>query len=153
MGEPRLVPLSAVLAKFEDRLTACRRTWDDTGDPLAVAEGIGWVHCYQQPIPEWLEEAAVRALMQIRTDRQAKRHREAMEHLRRWRMVKDVKALEPKLSWTDAAERAAQILAAEGRFIEPGTIWESYKTVQRDMRARRTGKYWTLKDRRYRHLG
>jgi hypothetical protein len=144
----------AIRKRFEERLTECRRTWEETGDPLAVAEAISWVYFHRQTIPPWLEDAAIRSLARLRTDQQARRHREAMRHWGRWRWVKD--GIEDGLTWDQAYDRAARMLAGDAE-VDVESIRESvrksYQLVQRKVRSRRTGEFWFLKDRRYRHLG
>ena len=147
----RSIPLpAAVRARFEKQLNDSRRTWDETGDPLAVAEAITWVYLHRQLIPPWLEEAAIRSLVRERTELQTRRHREAMQHWWRWRLVRDGKLA--NLSWAKAYERAARMLTDGGKPVDEETVKKSYARVQRDIDAKRFGKYWILKDKRYRHL-
>ena len=56
-------------------------------------------------------------------------------------------------TWAEAEDATLQALSKIGDHIERDALKKSYKQVQKDMRAGRTGKYFTLKDKRYRGLG
>ena len=60
------------------------------------------------------------------------------------------------LTWDESYEKASELLASEGSPAagDPQTvIKKGYQRVQRALRAGRGGKYFFLKDRRYRDLG
>jgi hypothetical protein len=145
--EPLHLP-PVIRTRYEERLALCRRAWETTGDPLAVAEAITWAHHYRQPTEEWLEAAAIQALIKVRSKAQAKRYRYAMIDLDRYTFIRD--AVAGGMKWEPAKEAAAEQLGAD---IE--TVWKSYKRVKRRFRERLPSRfrYWRLKDFRYRHLG
>lgn len=169
MRERDLVELPPeIRAGFERKLEACRRAWEATKDPLAVAEAISLTHWYRQDIVPWLEEAAVQALVRSRSKARAKQHRIDMKHFMRWRFLKDLKGryvkdseehthwqrnAPGKPSWKRAREVVAEELAKCGDHVEPDTVQDSYEMVEDDMKAGHGGKYFLLKDKRYRHLG
>lgn len=150
-------------------MAACEAAWRE-GEPLAVAEAATWTHQYQQPIPAWLEQAIVELAMARRSDAQAKRHAESGLHLVRYMTVRDLKVGTPvgasapgqpgrytppavRMSWDEAREQAAELLAGTPAAGGADTMKRSYDIVKRDLKARHAGKYFTLKDRRYRHNG
>jgi hypothetical protein len=156
----------SIRARYEERLALCQRAWETTGDPLAVAEAITWAHHYRQPTEEWLEAAAVQALIKVRSKAQAKRYRDGMIGLDRYTFIRDVVAggfrqeipedggkvrvLSIPATWEQAIQAAAEHFG-----VDEETVWKSYKKVKRQFRERRTSRfrYWTLKDVRYRDLG
>jgi hypothetical protein len=140
----------AIRTKYAERLACCRKAWEATQDPAALAEAITWTFHYRQPIEPWIEEAVVQVLIQVRSPKVAKRHHENIEHFWRWHCVRDAHA--QGMTFDEAKAATVDILAKLGRHVETGTIWGSYKKVQKDMRERRNGRYWNLKDKRYRHL-
>jgi hypothetical protein len=140
--------LPSIRTRYEERLAHCRRAWDAAQDPLAVAEAITWTYHYHQPIEPWIEEAAVRALVKVRSKAEAKRYRNSMNDLDRYTFVRD--AVAGGMTWEQAKQAAAEQLG-----VDTETVWKSYKRVRRQFRERqnRRFRYWTLKDVRYRHLG
>jgi len=155
-----------IRTRHEERLAHLRRVWETTGDPLAVAEAITLTHHYRQPIEPWIEEAAIRALVKVRSKAQAKRYRDGMIDLDRYTFIRDgvdggfrqeipedggkVRVLSIPATWEQAKQAAAEHFG-----IDEETVWKSYKRIRRQFRERQTSRfrYWTLKDARYRHLG
>ena len=131
--------------KYEKRLALCRRAWEATQDPLAAAEAITWMRCYRQiPVEEaWIEVAAMQALIMVRGKEQAKRHREGTADIIRYIYVQDFHDQGMSLN-------LAKQTAAERLNIDEETLRKAYQRVKHERAA---GRYWMLKDRRYRHLG
>ena len=134
-----------VRAGYEKRLARCRQIWD-AKDPLAAAEAITWMRCYRQiPAEEaWIEAAAVQALIMVRGKAQAKRHREGTADIIRYICVRDLHDGGEGLSLNQAKQTAAWL------DIDEETLHKAYQRVKHERAA---GRYWMLKDRRYRHLG
>jgi hypothetical protein len=65
---------------FARRLAACEAAWREGKNSLAVAEAITWVWSYRQTIPDWLEQAAVMAIVAQLTRKEANRLRENAKH-------------------------------------------------------------------------
>jgi hypothetical protein len=164
-GDPIFLILpDGVRAKYQARLTACEAAWRERGDPLVVSEATSWTHMHRQPIPAWLEQATVELAMALRSDDQAKRHAELGLHLVRYITVRDLKVGTPgsngryippavHLTWDEAREQAAELLAGTPAGGSADTMKSSYAIVKRDLKARHAGKHFTLKDRRYRRNG
>jgi len=135
----------AIRARYDERLMLCRRAWETTGDPLAIAEALTWTYHYRQPIAEWLEGAAVQALAKLRTKKHAERYRDDMSHFDRYTCVRD--AHDGGMTWEEATEWAAKQLG-----VDSETVWKSYKRVKRQFNNHQPSRfrYWTLKaDPRY----
>lgn len=138
-----------IRATYAEKLEQCRRVWEATQDPAALDEAIKWTFHFRQPLEPWIEEAMSQVLMQVRSSKVAKRHRENFTHLQRYTCVRDLHAR--GLTWDEAKEAAVNVLAEQGHYIDTDTVWRSYKRVRKDMRERRTSRYryWYLKDTRY----
>lgn len=136
-----------IRAGYEKWLTRCRQAWEATQDPLAAAEAITWMRCYRQiPAEEaWIEVAVMQALIMVRSKAQAKRHRDGMADIIRYSCVQDLHDRGKGMSLNRAKQTAAEWLD-----IDEETIRKAYQRVKHERAA---GRYWTLKDRRYRHLG
>jgi hypothetical protein len=142
----------------------CEAAWRE-GEPLAVAEAATLSRLYRQPIPVWLDQAIVDLAMVRRSKHQAKRYLESRIHLARYEAVRDFKAGAlvqetdkttrrlPPMSWDESYDRAAEILAGTQMAGDSRTMRESYCLVRRDLKAKRYGKYFVLKDWRYRNNG
>jgi hypothetical protein len=114
----------------------------------------------------WLEQAIVELAMARRGKRQAKRYLESRIHLERYTTVRDLKVggmllVEgpdkvrrlPPTSWEKAYQQAAKMLAGTSMAGNASTMKASYGRVRRDLNTKRFGKYFTLKDWRYRNNG
>lgn len=163
-GDPIFLILpEGVRMKYQAGMTACEMAWRE-GESLAIAEAATLTHLYRQPMPAWLEQAIVELAMAQRNKDQAKRHAANEIHLMRYMTVRDLKVGTPshnkqyvpptvRVSWDDAYEKAAEILSGSRAAGSAATMKADYAKVRRDLNARRHGKYFTLKDRRYRQLG
>jgi hypothetical protein len=154
LRRPFLLPRE-IRVSYERHLAACRRAWEATQDPLAVAEAITWAHHFRQPIEIWIEEAAVRALVRVRSKASHRKHRENMLHFERWRTVRDLVESGQCESVEEAVGETVTILEQLGRVVDEETVKRFYKKVRRDMLAQRGDRYFYLKaDARYgSHLG
>jgi hypothetical protein len=150
---------------YEEHMALCEAAWRE-GEPLAAAEAATWARLYRQPISEWLERAVVELAMGRRTSRQAQRYVQAHIRLERHLAVRDHKyeiawvdgAMElrprPDVTWDEAYERAAKSLAGTNAAADDLTMKKDYAQVRRDLDAGRfNGKYFFLKDWRYRYNG
>jgi hypothetical protein len=162
-GDPVFLILPAPMrADYEKVMANCEAAWR-AGEPLAVAEAATCVHLYRQPIPKWLEQAIVELAINQRTKQQAKHYTEAQLQLRRYMTVRDLKLdinfsqetakRIADISWEEAYERAAEILAGTSAAGSAATMKADYQKVQRNLNAGHGGKYFVLKDRRYRLNG
>jgi hypothetical protein len=145
-----LILPDGVRAKYQARMAACESAWREGGDPLVAAEATSWTHTHRQPIPAWLEQAIVDLAMARRSGAQAKRHAESGLHLVRYMTVRDLKV---GMTWDEAHNKAAEMLAKTPAAGSADTMKSSYAKVRRDLKARHAGKYFTLKDRRYSNNG
>jgi hypothetical protein len=139
----------AVRAHFYERLEWNRRAWEETHDPLAVAEAITWTYHFRLPIEEWLEEAVVQVAIRTRSPERAKKHRADMANLQCYTMVRDFQKHDG-LTWDEAKAQAVKCLAHLGRHLTKDGVWKAYQKVKRQLRAGHGGRYWNLKDIRYR---
>jgi hypothetical protein len=137
-----------IRAGYEKRLMQCRRAWETTQDPLAVAEATTWTFHYHQPIEEWLEAAIVQVAIKARTPEQAKQHRANTNHIDRFTFMRD--AMASGMKWDRAKDAVATKLD-----VDTETVSKSYKRIRIQLRDRDPDRfrYWTLKDVRYRDLG
>jgi hypothetical protein len=127
---------------YEEWLTACRRIWEATKDPLIIHAAIRHVSFYQQPIEPWLAAAADEALVKGRTKAHIRRHRELSAQMQRWIEVKALRA--QGMGWDEIRKTVT------------ATVWNSYAQVQRDTckGTRLDSRYWFLSDTTRRpHLG
>ena len=141
------------------KLVQCEAAWRE-GKSLAVAEAQELTRFYRQPIPAWLGEAVVELAVKRRTKKQAKRHLEAQKNFARYSLVRDLKVgipglYEPAaaLTWPDAWNEASRLLEGTLAKGDEDTMKRAYADVKRDLTAGRSGKYFTLKDWRYRNNG
>jgi hypothetical protein len=160
-GNPIFLILPAKMRATLDRyLEQCEAAWRE-GEPLAVAEALTWIYLYRQPVPKWLEEAVVALAIGRRTKQQAKHLLEANIRVLRYQTVRDLKVGIPgrygpsnaDRSWEETYEKAAEILRGTRVAGSSATMKADYMQVRRDYRAGRHGKYFFLKDYRYRHNG
>jgi len=173
-GDPIFLILPAAMrASYEEQLAACKAGWGE-GEPLAVAEAQSLTHYYRQPSPAWLEEAVVQLTVKCRTKAQAKRYAEAQIRMARYRQVHTLKIgqaggylrtvedgrkvhelIRPdeSMSWEKARAKASDLSAGKLEVGKASTMKTGYDTVQNDLNEGHSGKYFTLKDRRYRRNG
>jgi hypothetical protein len=133
---------------FDSYLFSCLQMWEDTQDPAALIEALGWVRRSQQPIPSWLETALVRVLSAARSDEQAERHSDNERHAFRWLYVRHFK--KAGATWDEAYAKTSEQL--EGTWAEASfeTVKKSYATVQRSVRKGHLSRFQIWRDR---HLG
>jgi hypothetical protein len=160
-GAPVFLILPPTLqAQYEEQMRACEAAWR-VGEPLAVAEATTCTHNYRQPIPKWLERAVVELVMRGRSDQQAQRYDKAQIRLMRYMAVRDLKfdisqgkaRRFTNISWEETYERAAESLVQTSAAGSAATMKADYARVLCDLKAGHSGKYFNLKDRRYRCNG
>ena len=160
-GDPVFLILPPVMrARYDEKMAQCESAWRE-GESLAVAEAIVLACIYRQPISSWLADAVVQLAVRRRTKTQAKRHREAQKNFARYSLVRDLKVGIPGLygpddaglTWPDAWNEASRLLEGTLAKGDDDTIKRAYADVKRDLKAGRSGKYFTLKDWRYRNNG
>jgi hypothetical protein len=117
------------------RLFACRLMWEETQDPTALIEALGWL---RPRLPSWLESSLVGVL-------EASRYDDRERHAVRWMSVCHFKT--PDVSWDDAAWLAVESL--KGHWAEAGfeMMKKSYAVVQRDLKNGRLHLYQIWRDR------
>jgi hypothetical protein len=149
----------ATRERYEQQIAQCEAAWRG-GEPLAVAEATTWTYLYRQPIPEWLERAIVELAIGRRTKEQAKRYLEAGKRMARYMAVRDLKTGMPghydpiaDVTWEEAFQLAAERLVGTSMAGSAETMKADYAKVKRDLKAKRSGKYFILKDWRYRNNG
>jgi hypothetical protein len=157
-----LVLPDALRVQYEEQMRLCEAAWRE-GEPLAVAEATTCAHLYRQPVPAWLEQAVVGLAMGRRSPLQAKRYTAAQIRFWRHMTVRDLKLdidfstgkarRITEISWEEAFERAAELLAKTPMAGSAATMRRDYCVVQGDLNAGRFGLSFNLKDRRYRLNG
>jgi hypothetical protein len=133
------------------RLFACLLMWEETQDPTALIEALGWL---RPRLPSRLEVALVRVLEAARYNdkgeprKVTKRHTDRERHAVRWMYVRHF--LKAGKTFEEAHERAVEAL--EGHWAEAGyeAVRKSYDMVQRDFEEGRGARYQIWRDR---HLG
>ena len=134
--------------RFDRLLFACRKMWEETQDPVALIEALGWLRQSQQPIPSWMESALVRALTAARSHEQADRHADNERHAFRWMYVRHFK--NAGATWEQAYERAVEALEGTWAAASFDTVKKSYATVQRALKEGRISSFQIWRDH---HLG
>jgi hypothetical protein len=156
-GDPVFLILpEGIQNKLDVSLAACRLAWEQAHEPLALAEAATLLHLHRQPLPKWLEEAIVMLAIGGRSKQQAKRYHDATTRMARYTSVRDRKAgipgiYEPTARRTSWGETFDDV--AEGQGCSADNVKAAYKKVRRDLKTRRQGAYFMLKDRRYRRNG
>jgi hypothetical protein len=140
-------------------MASCEAAWRE-GEILAVAEAAEWSRQFRQPIPAWLADAVVEFAVKRRSPAQAKRHRAAQTDLARYMLVRDLKVgipgvYEPTadLTWEKAYAEASRMLDGTLAKGSEDTMKRAYEDVKNDLKAGHSGKYFMLKDWRYRLNG
>ena len=130
---------------LDHHLFACRQMWEQTQDPLALIEALGWVRRSGQSIPSWMEAALVTVLSAARSKAQSERHADDERHAFRWLYVRHFRAA--GATWDEAYERTVEQL--EGTWAEASfdTVKRSYAQVQRDLKAGQISRYQIWRDR------
>jgi hypothetical protein len=142
-GDPLYLVLPDDLrARYERKLAACEAAWRETKDPFMFAEACSLAFYHRQPLPPWLHEAAWAVAAGSRGKSHAKRALEAAVHLMRYLAVQEAKA--KGVTWLEAYNHAAATAACA-----PEAAKASYAMVKKDLRARRTGRYHTVKTPRH----
>jgi hypothetical protein len=137
-----------VKADYDRQMAACETVWRATEEPLAVAEALTLVYLFRQTLPAWVEAAAVSIIIDQRTAKQARRHRESMRHMWRYMYVHGFR--KRNIPLREAAERAQAVLKGTGiASVTVDEIIESYWKVRHDIEAGRQAEYFFLKDPRY----
>jgi len=132
-------------------LFACRLMWQETKDPTALIEALGWL---RPRLPRWLETDLARALEASRyNDKGAprkviQRHDDRERHAVRWMYVKHFK--KPDVSWEEAFARTVEELERHWAAADFDAVKKSYAIVQRDLEEGRISIYQIWHDR---HLG
>ncbi|HEY1887783.1 MAG TPA: hypothetical protein VGG86_17330 [Roseiarcus sp.] len=140
-GNPIFLILSDADQQRYDRwMESCEAGWRETQDPFAITEAHTLTTIYRQVPPAWLDEAVFLLACNGRTKEDAKRALEARVRFQRYSAVRSAKAR--GLSWKKARDDAAAALAKTSAAGKPGTMWEAYKAVRRDIKAGRRGKYF-----------
>jgi len=161
-------PLEAELirAKRQERMAACEAAWRE-GEVLAIAEAMTWARAYNPHVPAWLEEAVVQLAIAVRRDQQAKNYAQAAIRLKRYMAVRDLKfgrpvvadgklryvPQVPKKTWPKAFVQASELLAKTSAAGSPDMMKDAYYSVRNHLDRGQSGKYFNLKDPRYRHNG
>jgi hypothetical protein len=117
------------------RLFACRLMWEETHDPTALIEALGWL---RPRLPSWPESSLVGVLEASRWNDKGEprkviqRHDDRERDAVRWMYVKHFK--KPGVSWPEAWARTAEEL--EGHWAEASfeTVKKVYAKVQRKLR-------------------
>jgi hypothetical protein len=129
-GDPLyLIFVGCELANFERKMKSLEAGWRETGDPLIVQEATTLIRIYRQTLPPWLDEAVFDLTNKIRTKAHAKRAYEAHVRFKRYRAVADGNKLD-KLTWTEAYDQAARVLADTPAAGDPDTMRKSYAVVE-----------------------
>jgi hypothetical protein len=150
-GDPIFLILPPIMrVRYEEKMAQCEAAWRQ-GEPLAVAEAAELARIYRQPISAWLGEAAVELAIRRRTPAQAKRHLEAQKDLKTGIPGHYEPAAD--LTWDEARAEAARMLEGTLAKGDESTMKRAYDDVKRDLNAGRSGKYFVLKDWRYRNNG
>ena len=137
--------------KLANFLFACRLMWEETQDPTALIEALGWL---RPRLPSWMEIALVRVLEASRYNdkgeprRVTTRHDDRERHAVRWMYSKHFK--KPDVSWDKAWARAAEELQGHWAEADFETVKKSYAMVQRDLEEGRISIYQIWRNR---HLG
>jgi hypothetical protein len=156
-GDPVFLILPAeIRTKLDANLAACRLAWEQAHEPLAITEAETLLHLHRQPIPKWLEEAIVTFVMGARSKQQAERYQDATTRMARYTSVRDRKVgipgvYEPAAKHLSWGETLGDVAEEQGCSEE--NVKAAHKKVRRDLKARRPGVYFILKDRRYRRNG
>src|SRR5262249_26953250 len=128
---------------FQRKQAEYEPAYRPTRDPLVLREALMNAKAAGQLTPDWLMEALGDNLRRGRTDQTAKRFRERMRHVQRYRCVWD---LRQKGHVKDhALDRAVAALEATDATAVRPTIEDSYNLVNRDLkRAGRESEYFYL---------
>jgi hypothetical protein len=157
------VPVFLILSpgdrqKYERRMASCERGWRDRRDPAAIAQAQVHVYHFRQVPPAWLVDAGQMLAYSRRTEDDAKREREAANHMARYMAVRDymyefvdgrrVKRTarnsldDQKPTWPRAHRYAARLLKGTAAAGKPATQKASYNKVRKDLNEGRGGTYW-----------
>ena len=161
--EPRhaIVLTPELQASYLRKLAVLRRNWEARHDQATLAEAITLTTHFRQPIELWLEQAAVPALANTRSDDTKNQYKLNLKHFERWRFVRDLKGeyitdAAGRTRWIEkrkpSLDKAIELVANELK-VSFETVKRSYKKVQKDMKAGRNAKYFIMKDYRYRDQG
>jgi hypothetical protein len=130
-GDPIFLILpKGIQTKLDERLAACRLAWEQAHEPHALTEATTWLYYHRQPVPKWLEEAIVTFVMGARS-------------------IPGI--YEPTAGHTSWEKTLEDVAEEQGCSAE--NVKARHKKVRRDLKARRPGGYFILKDRRYRRNG
>jgi hypothetical protein len=130
-------------AKYERKMANHERAWHATKDPAYAVEAMMWARAYRQPLPGWLYAASIAIATKRRTKRDEERYFDAMRHRKRYETVCAFRAA--GLTLEKALDKAVGELAKGRAAASRSTIEASYKRVQRELRANRSGWYQPLR--------
>jgi hypothetical protein len=134
-----ILPLK-VRASYDRKMAACEAGWRATGDPAFVGEALTYLWSYRQPPPSWLHEAGWKLVTGRRTKGDATRAFNTTVRWMRYEAVRDAKRTD--LTWQDAYERAAEVLAETRAAAKAATMEAAYKEVAKDLREGRGTRYF-----------
>jgi len=119
---------------FQRKQTEYEAAYRLTKEPFALYEALLNADAYLQFPAElnWLVEAMGELVMRARTDDTAKRFRERMQHVQRYRRVRDLRL--QGHTKNRALELAAAELEAADQAIMQKTIENSYDRVNRELK-------------------
>jgi hypothetical protein len=120
------------LKNFQCKQAEYEAAYRRTEDPSTLCEAILHATAAGQPLPDWLANAACNNIMRGRTDLIARRFRERMRDVLRYRCVQDLRRKD--LSKDDALDQAVATLAVPDKVVLRRTIEASYDRVTRDLK-------------------
>jgi uncharacterized membrane protein YgcG len=131
------------LKNFQGKQAEYEAAYRRTGEPLALYEALLHATAAGQPTPDWLVTAIGDIIVRGRNDQAARRFQERVRHVRRYRLVRDLRR---RGHTKDCAlELAVAALEATDAAGARSTIENSYDRVRRDLeRAGRESEYFFL---------
>jgi hypothetical protein len=120
------------LKNFQCKQAEYEAAYRRTGEPLTLYDALLHATAAGQLTPDWLVEALRGAIIRGRTGQIARRFRERMRDVRRYRCVQDLRR--KGLSEDDALDQAVTVLAATDATTLRRTIEASYDRVTRDLK-------------------
>jgi hypothetical protein len=106
-----------IKARYERWLGSSKRTWLATGDPGALRKAVFDVKLHRQTMPDWLFDAIVTILTDMRSADDVKRAQSAFLHSQRYQAVRDAVAFDAAagstLSIDEASARVAKAFKRE----------------------------------------
>jgi hypothetical protein len=121
-------------------MMTCKEGWRATQDLAFIIDALILTHRHRQPLPTWLNDAAISLLTEQRANGCTTNATTRSAHFWRWTAVRDGH-YGKGLPWEKACEFAAEELKDTHAAGVSGTMWSSYKKVMKDLRAGRAGIY------------